>query len=476
MTRKPSSCTICETSNLASVCTSCVNYRLNEYYNVLRLLKSRRDYLFSRLAEAITDKEKADGQLMWKVLQNEKLAILREKLRISKVRLLQGKAKKTTMSHELNVKYGLLESAQKLLSRHMSEQIEKFFPNWIQTQNLGHMALNRELLQKQSVIITQICKLFPQHQVKVHDEKKDRVNIQYDVICNARLPQGLDPHSVKSVELAASLGYMVQLLNITVQSLAVPVLHNSGFAGSCSRIWQRDSYWDARPSSRSNEYPLFIPRQNHCSAGGENSWSDRSSNNFVVASVEAEEKPLLDSSRSSSFNYSRASLHTVESHKDLQNGISLLKKSVACITAYCCNSLCLDVPNDASTFGAFAKLLSTLSFSEERSLVSLKMASSWSHKNGKQLNKSMGSVNSPASSDTLHEIVFASPTMENLYDSSPRNLGSNIVNTTYIPDFVKTENIIEGWDLVEPTFPPPPSETEDVEHWTRAMFTDATKK
>ncbi|GAB2297901.1 hypothetical protein Dimus_031985, partial [Dionaea muscipula] len=54
-------------------------------------------------------------------------------------------------------------------------------------------------------------------------------------------------------------------------------------------------------------------------ADGENSWFDRSSNNFEVASVEAEEKPLLDSSRSSSFDYSRASLHTVESHKDLRS-------------------------------------------------------------------------------------------------------------------------------------------------------------
>lgn len=44
-------------------------------------------------------------------------------------------------------------------------------------------------------------------------------------------------------------------------------------------------------------------------------------------------------------------------------------------------------------------------------------------------------------------------------------------------DVGKNEFLIEGWDLVEhPTFPPPPSQGEDVEHWTRAMFIDATKK
>lgn len=127
----------------------------------------------------------------------------------------------------------------------------------------------------------------------------------------------------------------------------------------------------------SNEYPLFIPRQNYCSTSGENSWTDRSSSNFGVASMESERRPQLDSSRSTSFNYTSASTHSVETHKDLQKGISLLKKSVACLTAYCYNSLCLDVPSDASTFEAFAKLLATLSSSKEvRSVFSLKMACS----------------------------------------------------------------------------------------------------
>lgn len=129
--------------------------------------------------------------------------------------------------------------------------------------------------------------------------------------------------------------------------------------------------------SCSNEYPLFIPRQNYCSSSGENSWTDRSSNNFGVTSMESDRRPHLDSSRRGSFNYSSASPHSVETHKDLQKGISLLKKSVACITAYCYNSLCLDVPSEASTFEAFAKLLATLSSSKEvRSVFSLKMACS----------------------------------------------------------------------------------------------------
>ncbi|PIA33339.1 hypothetical protein AQUCO_04100038v1 [Aquilegia coerulea] len=341
---------------------------------------------------------------------------------------------------------------------------------------LSQMAITSERLHKQSVVIKQICKLFPQRRVIVDGDRKDGSNGQYDQICNARLPRGLDPHSVPSEELAASLGYMVQLLNLVVQNLAAPALHNSGFAGSCSRIWQRDSYWDARPSSRSNEFPLFIPRQNSCTSGGENSWSDRNSSSFGVASMESEKKPTLDSP--GSFNCHSASPHSVETHKDLQKGISLLKKSVACITAYCYNSLCLDPPSEASTFEAFAKLLGTLSSSKEiRSVFSMKMSPPRSCKQVQQLNKSVWLVNSGISSSGLLESAHAPSVRRNAYDNNLSNSAVSFLYTNEMSDVGKTESLVEGWDLVEhPTFPPPPSQSEDIEHWTRAMFVDATKR
>ncbi|XAR62205.1 hypothetical protein NMG60_11016873 [Bertholletia excelsa] len=476
-TRKTTSCAVCENSNLASICAGCVNYRLNDYSTNLKSLKSRRDLLYSRLSEVLAAKAKADDQLDWRVLENEKLARLREKLRLKREQFLQGKAKVEKMSYDIKVKYDLLQSAMALLERNRVEQLEKLYPNIISTQSLGHMAITSERLHKQSVVIKQICKLYPQRRVNIEGERKDGSSGQYDQICNARLPRGLDPHSIPSEELAASLGYMVQLLNLVVHNVAAPALHNSGFAGSCSRIWQRDSYWDARPSSRSNEYPLFIPRQKSCSTGGETSWSDRSSSIFGVASMESERKTLLDSLRSSSFNYSSASPHSVETHHDLQKGISLLKKSVACVTAYCYNSLCLDVPTDASTFEAFAMLLATLSSPKEiRSVFSLKMACSRSSKQVQQVNKSVWNVNS-ATSSTLLESAHTLPLTRNPCDNNLPSYATSFLFATDPSDAGKNENLIEGWDIVEhPTLPPPPSQPEDVEHWARAMIIDATKK
>ncbi|KAL2977456.1 hypothetical protein AAZX31_13G069300 [Glycine max] len=476
MARKTSNCAICENSNQASICSICVNYRLNEYNTSLKLLKDRRDSLYSKLSEVLVRKGKGDDQANWRVLQHEKLARLKEKLRQGKEQVTQGRAKIETKSADLKLKYGLLESALSTLEKNRVEQLEKFYPNLICTQSLGHVAITSERLHKQSVVIKQICKLFPQRRVVIEGERGDGCCGQFDQICNARLPRALDPRSVPSEELSTSLGYMVQLLNLIVHNLAAPALHNSGFAGSCSRIWQRDSYWDARPSSRSNEYPLFIPRQNYCSTGGENSWSERSSSNFGVASMESERRHRLDSSGSSSFNYSLASSHSVQTHKDLQKGISLLKKSVACITAYCYNSLCLDVPSEASTFEAFAKLLATLSSSKEvRSVFSLKMPRSRTCKQVQQLNKSVWNMNSAISSTTLLESAHSVPTTVKRIENY---LPSATASFLYATDSDgKNECLVEGWDIVEhPTFPPPPSQSEDVEHWTRAMFIDAKRK
>ncbi|KAJ0988592.1 hypothetical protein J5N97_006948 [Dioscorea zingiberensis] len=477
MTRKPSSCAMCEQSNLASICPVCVNHRLSEYNAMLKSLRSVRDSLHSRVTAELVARRKAADQVNWRIVQTEKLSKMKQRLHFLEEKLLQDKAKVKKVSNDLKVKNEVLESAFALLEQKRVDLLEKYYPNFICTQNLGLMAITSERLHKQSLVVKQICRLFPMRRVNADEDKKDGYGGLYDQICNARLPRGLDPHSVPTEELAASLGYIIQLLNLLVPNLAAPALHNAGFAGSCSRIWQRDSYWDARPSSQSKEYPLFIPRQNFCSSGGENSWSDRGSSNFGVASVESERRPHLDSAGTNSFNYSSASPHTVESHKELQKGISLLKKSVACITAYCYNSLGLDIPSDATTFEAFAKLLATLSSSKEmHSVCSLKHARARSGKQTQKLNKSVWHANSVLSS-SLAESTHIAPVRPNTLDNNLSNSTASFLYSGEMAELGKSESLVEGWDLVEhPTLPPPPSQVEDTEHWTRAMFTDATKK
>ncbi|KAG6475201.1 hypothetical protein ZIOFF_064419 [Zingiber officinale] len=560
MARKSSNscCAICEGSNLASICAPCVNYRLNEYSALMKSLNIVRQSYYSKLFDFLEKKRIADEQNNWISDQNEKLKKLELRLTYLKAKRVEDKAKVAEQSNDLKSKYESLELAFEIIKKKRTDVLDKFNTDLIYSQRSAYVAITSELFHRQSVIVKQICKIFPLRKASVpfpityynfnmsnvqmtdsvsfidlqvsSDGKKDGSNSMCDQICNARLPRGLDPHSVPPEQLAASLGYMIQLLNLIVPILAAPVLHNSGFAGSCSRIWQRASYWDACPFSQSKEYPLFIPRQSFCTSGGENLWSDRSSSNFGVASVESESRPYLESSRSSSFNYSLASPHSVENHTDLQKGISLLKKSVAGITTYWYNILDLDMPSEASTFETFGKLLVLLSSSKELQLIrnSLKMACSrcefnvlitmilWtihvfgthsafsllifvvtiakrmvastnslpisdyfahcSEKQAQQLKSSMwneSSTVSPSSSVVEGEQSILST----VDDNDLSNSNSSFICTAEMIDYVKPKSLEEGWDIVEhPTFSPPLSETEDVEHWLRAMYIDVTKK
>ena len=69
------------------------------------------------------------------------------------------------------------------------------------------------------------------------------------------------------------------------------------------------------------------------------------------------------------------------------------------------------------------------------------------------------------------------PVLRNTFEKSLPSSVGNLMYATEVSNVGRNENLIEDWDLIEhPPFPPPPSHTEDVEHWTRAMFIDATKK
>ncbi|URD74049.1 hypothetical protein MUK42_15339 [Musa troglodytarum] len=202
----------------------------------------------------------------------------------------------------------------------------------------------------------------------------------------------------------------------------------------------------------SKEYPLFISRQNFCSSIVE------SSSDYDLSSMESERKPYLDTSRSGSFSYSCASPHSLETHMDLQQGISLLKKSVACITTCCYNSLCLDVPSEASTFEAFAKLLDALSSSRELQSTrsSLKMACSRPAKQA-QLNRSVWDENSgvPSSSFMGSMQTRVSP---NAGDHHFSNSDASFGYSAEVTASVNSESLVEGWDIVEH----PQSQVEDV--------------
>ncbi|CAM0144686.1 unnamed protein product [Urochloa decumbens] len=345
-----SSCALCEGSNLPSCCAACVNARLVEYHTRLRMLRSLRDSLQARIAARLEAKSKADEQRIWRVSKNQDIMELRDRLTELKRKTAIEKTKVQQSSSDLKAQMASLNLAFVTLKKRRADSVT-MHTNAMKVAQMNLMATTSERLKMQSKSVIK------------EGEKKEDYSGPYDSICGARLPRGLDPHSVPSEELSAALGYMLHFINIAVRILSAPALHVSGFTGSCSQIWQRSSYWSTR-QSQSKVYPLFIPRKTVCTGGEESSLTESSSGNFGVDSMDSVKKISLDSKRSSSFNFSGASSHSMERHQYLQRGISLLKTSVTAITTYYYNSLGLDVPTNLSTFEAFAKLLHMLSSSK----------------------------------------------------------------------------------------------------------------
>jgi hypothetical protein len=184
-------------------------------------------------------------------------------------------------------------------------------------------------------------------------------------ICGVQLPVGDDFASVPAPELSASLGYMVQLVNFTARYLSAPLLHSAGFAASSSRVWQRGSYFDPRPAIRSEEYPLFLPGESTNEETREIGRKASSGIDFGFSTMDGSRSNILDNSVHSPRSNSSAG-GPRETHKDLQRGIKLLKRSVACINAYGFALLSMPVPSDMSTFEVFSELLATLVSKEPR--------------------------------------------------------------------------------------------------------------
>jgi len=474
--RGSSSCALCEGSNLPSCCAACVNARLVEYHTRLRMMRSLRDSLQVRIAARHEAKSKADEQRIWRVSKNQDIMELRDRLTELKRKTAIERTKVQQSSSDLKAQTASLNLARVTLKKRRADAV-MMHTNAMKVTQMNLMATTSECLKIQSKTVKQLCRLFPMRRVIKEGEKKEDYCGPYDSICGVRLPRGLDPHSVPAEELSASLGYMLQFINIAVRILFAPALHVSGFKGSCSQIWQRSSYWSTR-QSQSKVYPLFIPRKIVCTGGEESSLTESGSANFGVDSMDSVKKLSFDSKRSNSFSFSSASSHSMERHQYLQRGISLLKTSVTAITTYYYNSLGLDVPSNLSTFEAFAKLLHMLSSLKAVRAAFESNIASRSEKQAQQLNKSIWKASSAISSessfmDSIHTAIMPS-TLDNLLLNSNESFlyTGKLVKHGGVPD-----SILDGWDLVErEVLPPPPSQAENVVQWERAMYAGTKKK
>ncbi|KAL2652735.1 hypothetical protein R1flu_020863 [Riccia fluitans] len=364
-------CGICEGVNQPAVCSNCCNFRLSEKYKILKRVLQQRDELKRRLEAQLVAKREAESQRTWRAEHAERKAKLREQFRNCSNELMKARARGDEQKKRLDARTNALACASAELAARQTHTLGKYYPDLVCTKTLSYETVNAELVQKRRLQLRQLCKILPIRRC-TGDERENRGGTGQPVrICSVELPLGDDPLSVPHNDLGAALGYMVQLVNLTARYLSAPLLHSAGFAASSSRIWQRASYWDTRPAHRGEEYPLFLPRENGAGAEDLNHTGNNGQSNLNLSFTEgsrsfnreADGDASLVRCSSSSVSGSSPSR---EVYKDVQKGIRMLKRSVACINVYGYRLLSLPVPSDLSTFEAFAELLSILTSKEPR--------------------------------------------------------------------------------------------------------------
>ncbi|ONM59848.1 DNA-directed RNA polymerase II protein [Zea mays] len=177
--RGSSSCALCEGSNLPSCCALCVNARLLEYHTKLRMMRSLRDSLHARIAARLEAKSKTDEQRIWRASKAHDIMELRDRLTELKSKTAVDKTKVEQASSGLKAKTASLNLALVTLKKRQADAV---------------------------AMHTSAMEIAQMNLVIKEGEKKDNYSGPYDSICGARLPRGLDPHSIPAEELSASLG------------------------------------------------------------------------------------------------------------------------------------------------------------------------------------------------------------------------------------------------------------------------------
>ncbi|GLI68199.1 hypothetical protein VaNZ11_012543 [Volvox africanus] len=311
-------------------------------------------------------------------------------------------------------------------------------------------------------------------------------------LCNLKLPDSASvaPLMVSQPEsTSAAVGYLLLLAELLSTYLGGPLLHEGSFQGSTSVVWQQHSFWNRRPSSSNARVPLFLEE----GAGG----GPALSNPFPGLAARVRGPPWASSQPggqprpgpphqqqqqqslhhqlmqgyshltramsggmsgggggggggASGGNGASYTPHVDEAlvrqrHTDLRLAYDMLLRSLACFSRDKILPLCLQLPPGWGTLGWLVVLCASVRRDPgtEAVLVAAQQALLAGHGSGDlRVGGFTGDGEGACAQDNDDD------------------------------DPVEVEE--DGWDVVQaPFLPPPPSQPDEVEHWTRAMFTDA---
>eukprot|EP00898_Chlorokybus_atmophyticus_P000423 jgi/Chlat1/1381/Chrsp119S01793 len=404
-------CGACDAACVPSACTVCVNNSLAERKAPLKKLVKRCSVLRAALEEKLELKRRADERQRLRAEHDERMRRVQSQLTATISSIHKSRQQLGTQRCILEARSQELRRAADQLRIQRDRWLVQTLPRQLNQNRAQEAQLLQSLSAKRRSALQQLRSIMP---LRVGGAGQ-----QFVRICGALVAESDGQlASLHAEELSAGLGNLVHFLDMAARYLGLPLLHRArGPASSACTIWMPAAFWDQRPAARGVEFPLY-----------------RVESAPVSISTPVVQPVMSASGRDPAW-------------EGVRQGVRLLLRSVANVCAAEWSALGMVAPPQWSPCVSLAQLLHFLTRDPHS-----------------QLGASTAGI--------IRQATMFGPSNGSVASASA--MGFSCVDGFARDEDDPDSTDIEGWDLVErPTLPPPPSQLEDVDHWTRAMFTDA---
>eukprot|EP00873_Tetraselmis_striata_P033486 jgi/Tetstr1/453750/TSEL_040703.t1 len=428
----------------ALLCTACVNGGVvGDKKSVLRALAERRRQLLAELEPRLAQRA------AW-AAQCTQLSALEEQLRHVSVEAGSREQRLRRVRRDA----ALLAQKNEARSREVTEQMNELankrtevlvhhFSDVIRCQGLRHSMVMEQLVTEQRRRLAALLQIFPLQITALRSStgsangSETVLPIPCVTVANLRLPDSADQMVLESSQhtqqsTSAALGYMLLLTQLLAHYLGVPTAHVASFGASTSSIWEPASCRQPFPAPGDPPLALF-----HSAKGAAEPAAARQAGGAGSGPPEPAE---------------------------LRRAVRLLERSTAMVCHAKMGAAARACPEDWGAFALLAWMFAQVNL---------------------QHTESTQRIVAAAGMDPRASLCVAPPeASDNAWSGNDAGLSAQMLLGD--PDCAldmqdagrEGEDSGEGedWDLVQrPFLPPPPSQPDEVEHWTRAMFTDASR-
>ncbi|CAD7701605.1 unnamed protein product [Ostreobium quekettii] len=379
----------------------------------------RRDGMLSRLNAEIRRQEVRQQQEAQRQLRLLELQHVTNRARAAEKNLKHVKAAVADLRCSSKARRASLDEAASQLLDKRKDKLQRYFPTHARVTHLTFSCLQCSLEEEWSAKVRQLLEVLP---LRISALKSGPNTPLQVTVCDLQLPHGsVIPSDLnqKSEELDAALGYTLVLLELLGMYIGTPVLHQSSFNGSCSSLWRPRSFSDRRPISTGDVLPLHLGRTATAQLSA-SAWPSSSS---------------VDQTLPHRQHQAEAAMH-------------MLQRSIGAFAIDQLGPLGAKPPKAWSPFVTLAWICSKMARDSLRAAI-------------QQLGSPGSQDGKPDSNGIGLEAKGAS------------RIGSLEIAGLLLPD--EDDDLVDadGWYTVPGTFlPPPPSQPDDVEHWTQAMLSE----